>query len=202
MSITVYFTDKTLIFTAKTPSDEYHVIESAHAEEKISRAKITQILENHNFVAVVGASPEDDFARFAADFTQVEAAGGVVVDASGRALMIHRNGRWDLPKGHLEQDESIERCAEREIEEETGVAARVVAPLCKTYHAYWFPRTERWELKRTHWYQLEPVADAALTPQTEEGIESVVWCDAEAVAANLRATFPTIREVFARLMEN
>ncbi len=202
MNITVYFTDKTLIFTAEKPTGEWFVVSPAAPEEKISRAKITQILENHNFVAVVCTAPEAVFSRFAEDFTQVEAAGGVVVDRAGRALMIHRNGRWDLPKGHLEAGESIERCAEREICEETGVAARVVRPLCRTLHAYWFPRTERWELKRTYWYLLEPVSDALLTPQTEEGIESVVWCDADAVAENLKATFPTIREVFSALIEN
>ena len=38
---------------------------------------------------------------------QVEAAGGVAVDGLGRRLLICRNGRWDLPKGHREAGESL-----------------------------------------------------------------------------------------------
>ena len=79
--------------------------------------------------------------------------------------MIRRNGRWDLPKGHLECGERIEECAAREIEEETGVRAGVVRPLCDTLHAYYFPKTERWELKRTHWYELHTASCDRLVPQ-------------------------------------
>ena len=129
----------------------------------------------------------------------MEAAGGVVVDARGAWLMIHRNGRWDLPKGHVEPGESLEACAEREIAEETGVAARVVRPLCETLHAYWFPKTARWELKRTHWFELRMTATSALRPQTEEGIEQVVWCTPDEAAGHVREAFPTIRCV-ARAM--
>ena len=31
-----------------------------------------------------------------------------------------RLGKWDLPKGKLDKGETIEECALREIEEETG----------------------------------------------------------------------------------
>lgn len=87
--------------------------------------------------------------------------------------MIHRNGRWDLPKGHLECGERIEECAAREVCEETGVAAEVVRPLCETLHAYYFPKTARWELKRTRWYELYTPACAVLTPRPKRG--STPW---------------------------
>ena len=126
----------------------------------------------------------------------------MVVNDCGEWLMIHRNGRWDLPKGHLECGERIEECAAREVEEETGVAARVVRPLCETLHAYYFPKTARWELKRTHWYELHAPGCAGLTPQTEEGIDSAVWCAPREVADNLRDAFPTIRCVAAAMGRN
>ena len=54
----------------------------------------------------------------------------------GEYLMIHRNGRWDLPKGHVEPGESTAECAVREFAEETGaVGAEVVRFLCRTLHA-------------------------------------------------------------------
>ena len=37
-----------------------------------------------------------------------------------KLLMIFRRGKWDLPKGKLDKGETFERCAVREIEEETG----------------------------------------------------------------------------------
>ncbi|MEG1865023.1 MAG: NUDIX domain-containing protein [Alistipes sp.] len=190
----IYYADKTLKFTTCTPSEAWYVV---LPEADISRDKILKILEMHNFVAVVSPSPEEIFATFAAEFTPIEAAGGIAVNAQGAWLMIHRNGRWDLPKGHLERGERIDECAVREVEEETGVATEVVRPLCKTLHIYYMHA--RWELKRTHWYELRALSSEGLQPQTEEGIERVVWCDAAQVAAHLREAFPTIRCVAAEM---
>ena len=117
----------------------------------------------------------------------------------GEWLMMRRNGRWDLPKGHLECGERIEACAAREIAEETGVCAEPVRPLCRTWHAYYFPKTERWELKRTHWYELRAAACGDLVPQTEEGIETVVWCAPAEAMAHAAGSFPTVRTVLERL---
>ena len=196
MNPTVYFADKTLRFVSSA-SDAEGV--SVAAECGPNRDKILKILETHNSVSVVAADPGAAFGAFAAGFVPVEAAGGVVVNDRGEWLMIRRNGRWDLPKGHLECGERIEECAAREIEEETGVRAGVVRPLCDTLHAYYFPKTERWELKRTHWYELHTASCARLVPQAEEGIEQVVWCTPAEVTRNLRDAFPTIRCVVAAM---
>ena len=201
MNHTVYFADKSVIFTSDALGGECYAVVPADPAD-LSRAKVTKILESHNCVAVVSADPDAAFRSFAADFTQIEAAGGVVVNDRGEWLMMRRNGRWDLPKGHLECGERIEECAAREVEEETGVAARVVRPLCETLHAYYFPKTARWELKRTHWYELHAPGCAGLTPQTEEGIDSAVWCAPREVADNLRDAFPTIRCVAAAMGRN
>lgn len=201
MPFAVYFADKELLFTDSRPSGADFTLR-AEPGEKIGRAKVLKILENHNSLAVLSSDPAAAFEAFATDFIRVEAAGGVVGDACGAWLMIFRNGRWDLPKGHLECGERIEECAAREVEEETGVAARVVRPLCETLHAYYFPKTARWELKRTHWYELHASGCAGLTPQTEEGIDSAVWCAPREVADNLRDAFPTIRCVAAAMGRN
>ena len=185
MDYTVYFADKAVVFTAKTPGEGWYAVTPA-PDGGISRAKVTKILESYNKAAVVTPDPGAAFGAFAAEFALIEAAGGVVVNDCGQWLMIRRNGRWDLPKGHLECGERIEECAAREIEEETGVRAGVVRPLCDTLHAYYFPKTERWELKRTHWYELHTASCARLVPQAEEGIEQVVWCTPAEVTRNLR----------------
>ncbi len=194
----VYFQDKSLTFSTENDAAADFVL-TLSAEEELSRAKILKILETHNHLLLLTDRPEEAFQRFAAEFTSVEAAGGVVVNGAGEWLMIYRNGRWDLPKGHVEAGESYDVCAAREIAEETGVEAEVLRPLCNTWHAYYFPRTERWELKCTHWYLLRTTAIASLQPQHEEGIEQVMWCDRHTVDAHLSDTFPTIRTVIAAL---
>ena len=128
MDYTVYFADKAVVFTAKTPGEGWYAVTPA-PDGGISRAKVTKILESYNKAAVVTPDPGAAFRAFAAEFALIEAAGGVVVNDCGQWLMIRRNGRWDLPKGHLECGERIEECAAREIEEETGVRAGVVRPL-------------------------------------------------------------------------
>ncbi len=190
MNRIVYFADRAVAFSAAAPGGGWHAVRAA---DGVTRAKILKILESYNSVAVLSPDPEAAFAAFAAEFTPVEAAGGIVVNGRGEWLMIHRNGRWDLPKGHVEAGEGLEACAEREIAEETGVRARVVRPLCRTLHAYWFPKTERWELKRTSWYELRTEGAEPLTPQREEGIEQVVWCTEAEAVDRVRGAFPTIR---------
>lgn len=192
MNRTVYFADKAVVFTTDTPAGECFVL-GADAAGGVSRDKVLKILETHNSVAVLASDPERAFDAFAAEFTPVEAAGGIVVNDRGEWLMIRRNGRWDLPKGHVECGEENPACAVREIGEETGVSARVERPLCQTWHAYRFAATGRWEIKRTHWYLLRATACDRLVPQTEEGIAEVAWCSPERVAENLRGAFPTIR---------
>lgn len=197
MNPTVYFADKALCFTSRTPSEEWFTLLLSDGED-ISRDNILKILESHNKVALVASDPGVVFDAFAAQFARVEAAGGIVVNERGEWLMIRRNGRWDLPKGHVEKGETTQVAAAREIAEETGVCgAEVVRPLCETLHAYYFPKTERWELKRTHWFLLRTSSGDGLCPQAEEGVERVAWCSPEEVAANLRDTFPTIRCVAA-----
>lgn len=195
MNRTVYFADRAVAFTAEAPGGAWYAV-AAEACGGISRAKILNFLESHNSVAVVSDDPDRAFAAFAAEFTPVEAAGGVVVNDCGEWLMIHRNGRWDLPKGHWEPGETIEECAVREVGEETGVrGVRIVRPLCETFHAY--PMRGRWELKRTRWFEMRFDGACALSPQREEGIERVVWCPPSELDGRLRATFPTIRCVMA-----
>lgn len=191
MDHTVYFADKIVRFTARPLGAPYRDVRPA-AGETVSRTKVLNFLENDNFLAVVVPDPDTVFETFAADFVAVEAAGGVAVDARGRRLMILRNGRWDLPKGHREAGESVEACAVREVAEETGVGnLRIVSPLCVTLHAY--ALYGRWELKRTHWFRMQADGVPDVVPQTEEGIVEVRWCSKAEADERLKSAFPTIR---------
>ncbi len=116
---------------------------------------------------------------------RITAAGGVVVDTRDKdsdpqVLLIYRRGVWDLPKGKLEEGESIEECAIREVSEEVGLetAPTVVSPLIQTYHEY--ERSNTRYGKTTHWYLMKLNSDNyKLVPQKEEGIEKVEWVPLE-----------------------
>ena len=196
MHTTVYFLDKSVSFIDRSADASAFdcIIESS---EDISRAKVVKILETHNRLAIISDNPSEAFSRFAEDFTFVVAAGGVVLDNTGRTLMISRRGRWDLPKGHWEKGETIEECALREVAEETGVTpSEILKPICNTFHTYNVYGV--WELKCTHWFLMRGAGDAT-TPQHEEGISAAEWLSPEDVCRALRDSYPTIRKVFASL---
>lgn len=134
---------------------------------------------------------------FKHNFRMVEAAGGVVMKKE-EILFIYRNGKWDLPKGKLEANESIPRCAVREVEEECGISQlSIVNQLPATYHTY----REAGEnvLKKTYWFLMNCRDESSLTPQTEEGIQLVEWKSEQALQLALENTYPNIKLVLGSL---
>jgi 8-oxo-dGTP pyrophosphatase MutT (NUDIX family) len=168
------------------------------AEEEFTRAKILTFFETYNTILIVGEQADELFARFASEYQLVTAAGGVVTTPAGQALMIFRNGRWDLPKGRWEVGESLRRSAAREIEEETGVEpGRLVRRLCDTWHIY--NLYGQWELKHTFWYHFEREQSAPPAPQQEEGITECSWCSIQEARRRAEESFPTLRAVMREL---
>lgn len=58
----------------------------------------------------------------------VFSAGGVLIDSTNKKLLLvfkQASGEWLLPKGHIENGETIEAAAEREIFEETGYKNKI-----------------------------------------------------------------------------
>lgn len=194
-SIRVWFADRELLF-ATEPREGYYVV-SAEAEVPLARAKVITFLETYNSVEILSPEPQSAFEAFARQMKWVEAAGGVVESDRGDVVMISRNGRWDLPKGHREEGESFAECAAREAEEETGVKVESVGRLlCTTLHCY--NLYGRWEMKHTAWYEMT-ASTLELTPQSEEGIVSAEWVAMDDVAERIKDSFPTIKSVFASL---
>lgn len=198
-TIRVSFADKEVIFTSEELSLENAYILRPQSGEHISRAKVTTFLGNYNYVVVISPDSMASFIDFASQFVWVEAAGGVVASDEGSVVMIRRNERWDLPKGHREVGESFAECAAREAEEETGAkVASVDRLLCVTLHCY--NLYGKWEMKYTAWYAMRAIA-SYLTPQREEGIIQAEWIAPSCVEEKIKTSFPTIKKVFASFYE-
>lgn len=170
---------------------------SKYITDTPKRDEVVERLKECEGLYIVCSDPESAYRHFASQFTEVEAAGGVVAMGS-RLLTMRRNGRWDLPKGHLEEGESIEQCAAREVAEECGLELErlhVTAHIADTLHFYYFPKTQRWELKTTHWYAMDYDGAADTAPQTEEGITEVAWIERSDALSHFTDSFGTIRTV-------
>ncbi len=195
--IRVWFAHRELLFSTQAP-EGYYVVE-ATVDEDISRAKITTFLENYNSVVVLTSDPVRAFEAFAAQMEWVEAAGGVVENERGEVVMIRRNERWDLPKGHREDGEGYAECAAREAEEETGVkvteVGRLLATTLHSYNIY-----GHWELKLTAWYAMRGEV-GELSPQREEGIICAEWIAREQIEKSIKRSFPTIKKVFSAFLK-
>ncbi len=129
-------------------------------------------------------------------FVPITAAGGLVENEKGEFLLIHRRGKWDLPKGKLEKGESIEACAVREVEEETGLQNLELKKLITiTYHTY--DEFGKHMLKDSHWYRMNVSGKQVLTPQTEEDIVEVKWVKKKDLKLYLDNSYPSIKDVLS-----
>lgn len=127
----------------------------------------------------------------------VEAAGGLVYNDKKEILFIHRNNKWDLPKGGIKKDESHEMAAIREVEEETGVKdLQIKKFIMTTYHV--FKRNGKFKLKVTYWYEMFTHFDGPLIPQKNEGIKKVKWKNFEKSQKALRGSYENVKLLFPK----
>ena len=116
-------------------------------------------------------------------------AGGLVLDRSSippRAALIgrlDRRGRliWSLPKGHIEQGETTEAAAIREVQEETGIEGSVMAPLGVI--DFWFMAEDRRVHKTVHHFLLTALG-GELSDADREVVE-VAWVPLDEVSGRL-----------------
>lgn len=187
----VFINDSSISFIEKPLSNG---ISHLNYESKDQLQSVLNELESnpeiqHQVMAV--DSLEVVWKDFVSLYKIIEAAGGVVRNNDGEILMIYRLGKWDLPKGKLEEGESVEEGAVREVIEECGIAnLRVLKELPITYHTYNIG--DKKILKRTYWYEMHTKHVGELVPQIEEHIEKAQWINPDFLDEYMGNTYASI----------
>ena len=190
----VFVNELPLILTNKisdTADGQYFLLNGVAIQEAIdalAKKKITKAYIYH-------PNKEEILKKFTDKIPLVVAAGGVVTNKKGKVLFIYRNDKWDLPKGKLDKGETIEECAIREVEEETGVEGLEIENFLKTtYHV--FKRANKYKLKEVHWYAMKTNFKGDLVGQKEEGIEKVKWKGPKKIQKALQNSYTNIKILF------
>lgn len=130
-------------------------------------------------------------------------AGGLVLDLSGpvpQAALIARRDRtgrliWLLPKGHVEPGETNEEAAIREVAEETGITASILALLGVI--DFWFMTPSQRIHKTVHHYLLQ--ADGGELNDTDIEVAEVAWIPLAEVHDKLR--YPDERKLITKVSD-
>lgn len=157
---------------------------------------IEKFLHRHENVRVyVEAEKEASFfEKLTAYFRYQKTAGGVVANAEGKILVMLRYDNYDFPKGHIEEGESIEEAALREVREETNVKDLLLGEkIGISYHVFY--AHERYYLKENHWFKMISRGTETLIPQREEHIDALSWCSPEEIKNKLSKFYPSLQEM-------
>ena len=111
------------------------------------------------------------------ELPQMAAAGGLVL-CGGSALLIRKHGQWDIPKGKKKKKEAPEKCALREVAEETGLDKERLSirrKFCRSsYITYYASKPVN---KTVDWFIMDYAGslDDRLTPDLGENIDLCAW---------------------------
>lgn len=194
--ITIFFNDKPIYL------NETALQGITENNFSIVDADVHHVLNNlelgvYDAFCLYGLEDAQLFKKFASNFKEIDAAGGIVRNQYKQVLFIYRNGRWDLPKGKAEKGETIEEAALREVKEECGIEKIDLKGFAeKTYHVY--EMNSKKYLKSTHWYFMETWQQEFL-PQEEEGISKVEWIEYQKLTETLNYTYANIKLLFLNL---
>lgn len=196
----VFFKDRAIFLGDKAESMNFRCMVYLWTEGDNLEAIVSDFDQDENKAALFFAAEDVEalFSEFKSQFKFIEAAGGLVFNDKNEILAIHRLGKWDLPKGKLEDGETINEAAIREVEEECGVTnLQLGQELESTYHTYWM--NNKWVLKRSYWFKMNYSSNEQLVPQTEEDIEKACWIPCNELQEFKANTYASILDVINTL---
>lgn len=114
--------------------------------------------------------------------TREYTAGGVVFrrleqDRIQILMIQDRLGRWTIPKGHVEEGESLEQTALREVAEETGLTHLRLGEKLDKLH-FFYRKEGKLIFMTTYVFLMEALGDSDnIIPEDSEGIVDAKWFD-------------------------
>ncbi|MCU0421962.1 MAG: NUDIX domain-containing protein [Bacteroidia bacterium] len=192
----IFINDKPFILT-NTPISNVAYKGCIRVEyDPLKTAQYLKDIDSMKHKGFVLVTDDLDFAfnDLASHMVNLEAAGGLVFNEHQELLMIKRLGKWDLPKGKLDGDESPEQAAIREVEEECNIKdLSVLKQLPSTYHVYKMKNFRF--LKTTYWFKMQTHSKQHLKPQVEEQITEVAWKKWNDLAIDSLDTYDSIADL-------
>lgn len=203
MQITIYFGQKPVYLCDKLDKDLTELVHHPDVVfiDELSSPAINSLLhemkkEEFHAGIIIHTDLEKLKKEFFKHFTVIIAAGGIVQNKNKELLFIFRKGKWDLPKGKMENKELPELCAKREIAEETGVTKLTLKhKIGDTYHVY--DEFGKHFLKISHWFYFITTGDEILKPQVEEDILDAKWIPTKDIKKPLSNTYSTIKDILS-----
>ncbi len=197
----IYFNNKPLILTNDSAAyTKEHPLAAGYlaltgAFSRNYRLAITHLEKPRTIGAIIeDISPKSLQDELHKIYRPIDAGGGVVFNEREEVLMIFRRGKWDLPKGKLDEGEDIAECAVREVCEETGLEnVKLDEKICDTYHVY--AQNGESLLKHTAWYAMNASSKEKLSPQAEENILEARWIAEKDLQPILNKAYHAVREV-------
>lgn len=196
----VFVNDKPIILTDSLKNDNsypVYIFNEVVIDEVLHKLR----RGNTNGMNLFCSNLATDWSTFKKEFKVVFAAGGLVTNPTHEILFIYRSNVWDLPKGRVEEGESIEETAVREVEEECGAEGlKLIKPLLITHHLFYMDHIQ--QMKITHWFLMEADFQKNLKPQLEEGITKVLFKNKDEVQEAMKNTYANIKLVLDTYYKN
>ena len=149
-------------------------------------------------VAAKNTKPKAPYAKRVDEVS----AGGLVVDTTGKlGLLIGRRDQkdasgkrilWSLPKGHIEEGETPEQAALREVQEETGIESIIEKSLGVI--DFWFMAGGKRIHKTVHHYLFRESGGLLAAQETE--VDEVAWFPLEEIIEKL--AYPDEKKLISR----
>lgn len=207
MQIKIYFNEKPVYLCDTLNAELKELMHHPDAVfiDEFSTPAINSLLheikkEEFHAGIILHENMEELKKSFFKHFKLIEAAGGIVQNDQKEILFIFRRGKWDLPKGKMEKNETEEIAARREVTEETGVKGlKLKKKIGETYHTY--DEFGKHILKISHWFYFTCDSTQKLIPQTEEDITETKWVKTKDIKEPMKNTFENIKDIMSKFFD-
>ena len=199
----VFYNDRVIFFTNVSAPviDRPGALHYHFSSVEEMMALLEAFKEHMDFIDelyIISDQPKETFLLLHEYYRLIIAGGGIVKNEKGEVLLIYRRGKWDLPKGKAEGNETIEETAVREVQEECALK-RVMAKkeFSRTYHIY--KMKTGYVLKETVWFEMLADSSEMIKPQEQEDISDVRWVPPNELPGFADETYASLRELFEKI---